>query len=185
MLYIIDIKRNMREPDWYNLFETNTESFFGGELGLMQELIIKQGITVQNMTQINGELVLKDWVKRTHYTLGTKSYGTEYTLLCEVSKNKFKLVNYLGDMSYADLRQLNKLTSENKIANCEIKNGNIVSVDTYKIYEDTKLEKQIAEKYETYVAKTALLGRKMSFDYRIEGSQVNRWSVTKGYNRDW
>ena len=86
----------MREPNWYNLFETNTESFFGGELRLLQELILKQGLNVENMIPINGELVLKDWVKRTHYTLGTKSYGTEYTLLCEVSKNRFKLVNYLG-----------------------------------------------------------------------------------------
>ena len=67
---------------------------------------------------------------------------------------------------------MHKLAEAGKIANCESKNGKLVSIDLYKVYQDTKLEEQIAKKYKAYVAKTALIGCKMAFDYRRGGDQV-------------
>ena len=164
MVYIIWVKEYVDEENYYTLFEANTETVFGGRETYLKDLITKNKLEVKNAKIVNNQI-------KVDHTSNDLVY-TDYVLLCQIDQNSFKLVDYNGDITYVDKTRLLVSIAANKIANCEFKNGKFISIGAYGIIKDTQFEQHINDNYKTYIAKTSLLGDKMSFDYKIEGNQV-------------
>ena len=82
-----------------------------------------------------------------------------------------------------DGRKLSNYIKQKAIANCSIENEKLISFGTYNITKDIDFEAQIKDKYDRYVAKSTMLGKKMSFDYIIEGRMVKLVKYT-GITKD-
>ena len=93
-------------------------------------------------------------------------------LLCKVDTDKFKLVSSFGHIVYVNEDILKDHIKSNRIANCNIENGQYKVVDNYDVARDQEFEKEIVKKYERYSAISTALGREMDFEYSIEGNEV-------------
>ena len=171
MIYIIEIRR-FSNPSWYTCFESNTESVFDGSTEDLIRWLSKHEKCIENMKLLNNRIVTGNSFEELHSVSNSKATGSEYILLGKVASDKFKMVNYKGEIIYTRKSQLHRYIDTRKIANCRKEDGKIVYTNTTDTQKDTELEAEIAEKYKIYVAKSALLGIKMSFDYTIEGNQV-------------
>ena len=127
---------------------------------------------------LENEATYENWYNPIHCKKEKIHTGSDYVLLCKIDTNIFKLASYQENVIYLDSEKLGIAIRENKIANCAIINGEVMVSDMYKVTRDIQFEQEVAEKYIKYVAKTALLGCKMSFDYTIEGRQVKLDSYT-------
>ena len=175
MIYVIGKRHHTREK-WFKCIDTNTETIFDGLAKDICRWILIRRIDIVNVKIVNKETVIEGWFNGIHNAIGKTatetSTGAHYVLLCKLDKNKYKIVDYNGKVSYIGKRQLYKHTWNGVVANCKIEDEKIISVGTYDIIENTEFNKHIAEKYNIYIAKTNLLGHNMSFDYTIEGSKV-------------
>ena len=172
MIHAICVQEFYDGNVYYRFFETTTESFFSGHRENLKALVNDNGLSISNLRLLNEEVMDKPWYNKTHTVKGDTNTGADYILLCKTSKNEFKLVSFNDKITYVDGRQLKELTNTHKIANCNMLNGMIKSTDTYNGIRKPQFVQDITRKYELYSAKSGLLGRKMSFDYIIEGNQV-------------
>ena len=173
MIYVVSIRKYFDGNRSYILFETGTESFFKGDKEFLRDLIVRYRMNLRNTNLIDYEETDTLWYNKINCTdadgISTES---EYVLMCTINNNTFKLISKDKEVIYVDREKLTKYTEANKIANCQIKNDKYKSIGTYTVNRDMQFENLIAEKYKAYEAKSTLLGRKMSFEYIIEGRQV-------------
>ena len=172
MIYIVGIT-DRSDGRIYNLFESNTDSFFRADRDDLQGYIDNRRMHIQEIDLYsNGQRANNFWLNPLHYTDNYEETGSDYMLICKMPDNTYKLASYDNKVIYLDIEQLRSFSSNNKIVNCSLVNGKIKSIKANKITNDIQFEKAIAEKYKIYEAKSTLLGCKMSFDYAIEGKQV-------------
>ena len=172
MIYIVGIRELSGKGRIYKLFETNTESFFNGNSCDTLDLIKNHGLNIINAKVSNNEILIKDWFNSIHCERTGLHTGSDLILICKNDNNEYKLTCYDERIVSLHGSELKYYADGKKIANCLIANEKLKSVDTYTINNNTEFKAAIAEKYEKYVAKSALLGRKMSFNYIIEGEKV-------------
>ena len=164
MIYAVFINEGFAGNDVYRLFETTTESHFEAST----KMIINSNLEVSNLNIVEDKVTVQPhWDIYKSNT--NKITGARHILLCKITENKYKLVNHKGDVIHCDSDSLNQIRQRNAIANYKPKSQEF---GTYNITPDIKFVQDIAKKYQLYEAKSALLGRKMSFDYMIEGTTV-------------
>ena len=171
MMYVVSIIKEQYGTE-YRLFETNTETFFNCYEEELKKLMLENQLFVKNISIISGEIVENNWSHKIHRGGISKFNTSNYILVCQAGKDEFKLINNDKDVIWVNSEKLHKYTRQNKIYNCCIKDKVMSYIDVSSLDKDEQFEACIAEKYANYVAKTALLGRKMSFYYNIEGQEV-------------
>ena len=139
---------------------------------------IKDIIQVNNVILTKNGIIPKSWCRIPHEEERTQGEGPDHTLICKVAKNKFKLISYANDITYVTREELVKYTTEKRVGNCRIKNGALESICTYTVITEPEFKANIDDKYNTFIAKTSLLGHNMSFKYIIEGTEVKLMKYT-------
>ena len=172
MLYVVGVLEYSDGDRVFTLFETNTESFFGGRIGLLKRLIDKNKLDIINVKVDGNGTSIKKWYGTLHKLKDGLEMGTDYILMCQIDDDTFKLVSYDEKVIYVNTKELNRHIIQNKVANCILRDGSHKTMDTYWIDKNPQFEQSIAEQYKRYANMTALLGRKMSFDYILEGTEV-------------
>ena len=166
MIYALATRKYTNQDRTYTLYETSTDSSFIGNKLIMQRIVSISGKSLNNVDKINDEETNKLWYNKTYCNEDENDNGFGNILLCKVTDNKYKLVDYGGSIIYKSRKKLIKYIEEKRVSNCEIRDNRIVSIGTYRLVRDIQFEQEIAEKYNRYVAKSTILGCKMSFDYR-------------------
>lgn len=173
MIYVVNVKDYSGGDRVYILFETDTESFFGGGQELLQKLVNKNKMSIINANITSKGVSIKQWYRVLHRTLNIEvESGTDYVLLCQIDEDTYKLVSYDECVIYVSTEELYGHVMSHKVANCRLNGGKFESIGTYSVPENMQFKLSIAAQYSRYTAMTALLGRKMSFDYIIEGDDV-------------
>ena len=183
MIYVVGRKVFYDENQLYTFFESNTESFFTGSRDDFEVLRVMRKMHLKNVHLSSDELTDRVWFDHIHCKHDGIEENTDYILMCKTDEGTFKLASYEEKVSYVNYEQLEQYIKKSKVANCKIENGRIRSIGTYKILKDEDLIEQTAEKYRTYEAKSIMLGRKMSFEYSIEGQEVKLIKYT-GTDKD-
>ena len=187
MIYLISIVDNTEEPNSYMLFESHTESFFMCKEPYLKRLLGEQKITVKNIHTTDKEIVIKNWPHPIHHKGSDKDWQkimkeaiSKYAciLICQTADDSFKLAGSNEHTYTVNGEELKEYIKNNRITNCCIEDKQYKSIDTYTIKKDIQFEKYIAAEYNKHVAITSLLGRKMSFDYIIEGREVKLKNYT-------
>ena len=171
MIYIIGI-RSYDEITDYKCFDTATDSTFDISERKLTKLIKSQGLVIENAKAIGDELTLDKWFNGTHHITNSYRTGSDYTLLSKLANDNYKVIDYNGHIMGMWEKGLRRCIEEKKVSNCTLNNGEIVSVGTCNLARNIQLEESIDSKYEIFIAKTKLLGYDMSFNYKIEGTQV-------------
>lgn len=166
MIYITEIIEQAGVVKDYVVFETNTESSFQIEGSWLENLSARFGFNVVNSREQSSP-----WYNRIKRRTHRSEEGIDYILLCKQG-NKYKLIKYTGVTRVVDIETVKGLTYKNKIANCFEINGSYELFDAYDIPRSLEFEALINKKYTGYVAKSSLLGHKMSFEYAIENNKV-------------
>ena len=161
----------------YRCFEVHTESIFTLSTNELCRLI-DRGARIENATIANSSVSLENCINNIHSENNGSNSGANYILLCKIAKDEFKLVDFNGNVTYREEKKLNRKIKSDRVVNCKIENEKMISLGTYTVKEDKEFNSTIAEKYKIYTAKTALLGKNMSFKYKIEGKQVKLYSYT-------
>ena len=178
MLYILSIiETPNNETMAYTVFETSTESYFKAYTDTIMELVIRHKLNLKNMKLVGGKIVPEQFCK-IHKECRDATIGPPYTLLCQVDSDTFKLAFYTEDAIYVSGEKLKELIASNAVGNCILQDGTYKSTGTYSVDYSTPFKKYIAEKYKIYVAKSALLGRNMTFEYIVEGREVKLTKYT-------
>ena len=168
----------------YRALDTLSESIILLTPIQLRSIFSSSNIQVANADLRNKEIKVTDWV--TEIATGRLEDGNRKCPLILLAKKEhtYKITNYKGEMSEVSFEILRKHINENRVANCrhvdkedELKTRR---TNAYKIITDETFNKEIDSKYETFIAKTKLLGYKsMSFDYEIENKQVKLGVVSK------
>ena len=188
MIYLISIVEDAEEAlKSYLLFESNTDSFFMCKEGYLKGLIAEQKIAIQNIALDNNKIIIKNWPHPIHHKGSDKDWQkimkeaiSEYAciLICQTNDDSFKLAGSNEHTYTVNGEELKEYIKNNRITNCSIEDKQYKSIDTYTINKDIQFEKHIASEYDKHVAITSLLGRKVSFDYIIEGREVKLKNYT-------
>ena len=171
MIYIISVtKSENNEPVYYRIFDTCSDSTMLLGADTLRNIISNTNIQVMNANITKDIIILKEWPNGipTISSIGQKykRSGAKYILLASKYDNTFKIVDYDGNIYNILLDELESRI----ISNCST---NLEMIDTYKIYKDEEFEKAIETKYNSFVAKTLLLGKgQITFDYEIENQEV-------------
>ena len=177
MLYLISTDDLGSNNTTYTLFETHTESVMTVTSDYIKILIQRYKMEIKNVQIKDNNIHIKTWPHSTarEYKLNTR------VLIAKVNNDKFKLVNYNGDVIYMSKFALEVNIEAANILNCKCEiireNGRIKdkiykSIDTYNIKEDKEFEVYIATEYEKFRSKSLLLGLDISFGYKIENNEV-------------
>ena len=153
MLYLITEEQTEYGGHKYHMFETHTESTILGGSARVRALVNTCKIEPKNMQITRKEIRIKQWP---HSLWEPNSVSSIYTLLANIDNQKFKLLRYNGEIVYMDELELMTSIELNEIVNCSIENGRYKSIDTYSIKVDTEFEKDIAQKYKTFMAKSTI-----------------------------
>ena len=172
MLYVIGTTMKFSGALSYTIFEPRTESSFSCSEEFLKKLLIERKMIVRNASQVEGEVQIENWGNQLHHEQNRASEGPTHVALCKLTDDKFKIVSYKGVVRYINRETINTYVKENKIYNSIMADGKPSLVGTYNTDHDTEYEKDIAEKYKKHVALTAMLGRKTTFEYGIEGEEV-------------
>ena len=172
MMYAVGVQEYWDKSKTYTMFETNTDSFFDTNIRDLKTLINKHKVDVINLSIIDGQIVVKQWYNQINNVKENIKTGAEYVLICKLKRDTFKLARYTSEIKFVDNANLRNLISEHKVANCRLENSKIQSIDNYTITENIQVEEYVSQKYALYLAKLALLGRKVSFVIIVEGNQV-------------
>ena len=184
MLYVISTSReyDSTKEETYELFETGSESFIQGNAERLARFQLLHGININNMHIIVPQAGSENPWGRLRCENLTLDRAAGYTLLCLVN-DKFKLVKRNREIEYVSLNQLKKYTGDHKMTNCEIREGQLHTVNTYAVTEDAQFKQNIHKQYARYEALSTVLGGRMSFGYTIEGSEVKLIKYT-GTNKN-
>ena len=169
MIYLIGVRKLFNKTN-YTLIETETESFFTWDSKLVEKLLSKT--TIKNVRLIDGEIKIKNWCNDLSCVKLSIVLGSEYTLLCKIDEDKFKITSSAEMVEYINAAQLKRYIQESKIANCSVINGEYKSIDTYNVTKNIQFEQYISNQYERYIAMTRLTGQNTTFNYVIEGREV-------------
>ena len=196
MLYVICIlKRDSENVELYRVFDTCSDSVMLVKPELLKSIIINTSTQVVNASIVDKNIVLKDWVNgiATEEKIfkskdsGDERSGPLYVLLA-TENNICKVIVSDGRITRINKENFKILVENGEVANCSI--GELKGVtkikteDIYKIQKDAEFEKIIASKYESFIAKTILLGYKnITFNYDIENHEV-RLSRYTGLNKE-
>ena len=183
MIHIVDINEYSNGNKVFTLFETNTESFFKMNREELRNLIIVRRLNLGNMGLLEDVTKSRHWINAVHYENEDNHTGSDFTLICKIGEDSYKLVSYNEKILYMAKEQLLWCIQGPKITNCDIVKGKLKTLGAYKITKDTMFENEIAQKYNQYEAKSTMLGRKMSFEYNIEGKKVRLTKYT-GVTKD-
>ena len=174
MIYLINKATSGNETN-YRLFETHTESILTGGAVYVEKLIAECKMEPKNMAIKGEKIQFKKWPNLVQIsTNGNRNY----ILLSRVSEQRFKLVRFDEEVVYMDENELKTNIELNNLMNCVLKNGVYKSMDTYSISIDEKYKQHIDQKYKEFVAKSALLGYKVTFEYELENSEVKIMKYT-------
>ena len=179
MIYIVGTVQNTGYLPLYILFETNSNSFFDGDKNMLRRLAKRHKLMLGN-NALEGikETETTVWYQQTRHIELDKDSGASYTLICKQHDGKYKLAGCDSQLTYVNTETLKTYIQKNQIANCQIIAGKYEQMGCYTIDRNIKFEKYIAEKYAEYTAKSAVIGRKMSFDYTIENDTVRLTKYT-------
>ena len=186
MLYIIHINTNdTKGITSYTGFDTCSDSSMELTTAELAHIIKNTNIQVINASIQNDKIELKNWQNgiSTYISSGSnsKSIGPKYTLLAEKENSMYKIVTYFGSVADISETDLNSIASSYGIANYKSK---MQAIDIYKIKTNKEFIKSIESKYNTFIAKTALLGiGDTVFEYEIENQEVRLVNYI-GSNRD-
>ena len=182
MLYIIDIEKNITNII-YAIFEANTESTFKCTEELLRRIITENTIEIKNAHLIGTNIKVNGYNAGIRYHSITDIRETNYIVLCKKDKDEYKLVSHTGRINYMNTVELTTCIMNKQIHNCNIKDGKLITTDTYDAIRDSQFESKIVEKYKRYTALTAMLGQKSTFEYDIEGKVVRMKSYTERSKR--
>ena len=185
MVYIIAIiKTESGRISYYRGFDTLSNSVMMLETNTLMHMIEHTKIHVVNARVINNAIVLNEWAGGVHTEqrgfIGTtvieKRQGTKYVLMSK-DNNTYTTVDCLGNTRILLGDEMRALAKSGELANVGVSNlGNQYSisiVDMYAIQRDKEFESLIAAKYNSFIAKTTMLGHKdIEFYYEIEGHEV-------------
>ena len=182
MIYIISILRSdsHRIPH-YRGFETCSESVLIMTPKLIKEIIENTSIKIANATIKDNAVMLTKWVE----DINTESeevvdnrvvcrhYGAKHIIIA-IAGNKYKVVDNAGKVVVAyKQEEMLDLARRARAANCRINGEKLETLDTYNIKKDEEFEKLIAVKYNSFLAKTKMLGLEdVTFNYTIENHEV-------------
>ena len=193
MLYIIAILNNNHDKTTsYRAFDAYSHSLITLKEELLINIILNTKIQVVNASIQNNKIVIKNWTnslttERSEYN-GNAILQSAHKLVIIAKRNDtYKIVEHTGRVKYLKAEELKSIVQARPIANCSFKKVKrdiqLKTEDTYDILEDPKFEKLIRSKYDTFIAKTTMLGRKgMTFNYEIENDEVRLIKYTGSSN---
>ena len=178
MLYLISTREEGVHSRIYCLFETHTESIIECREPAVVRLVNRCNMETVNIKIIDDKVKVKTWPNDIE-----KQYikNITYILMGKVNEQRFKLIRLDNKIIYMDEIRLKQYIESNNIINCSFKNGEYKSIDTYNTSIDDKFRQYIDKEYNKFIAKTALVGRQISFDYSIENTEVK---ITKYTGKD-
>ena len=193
MLYIVNTVQNINADDVkYRMFDTYSDSFMFVDQNILKDIISNNKAQVINANIQNGGIVLRDWGNgiSLEISIGKMKYehtGPRHIVLAK-QNDGYKTVNYHGFTSILHREELKNTIKKGEVANCELirttTGDRIKTIDAYEIKTDKEFEKLIETKYNTFIAKTSMLGYgDLSFTYEIENSVVKLASYT-GTSKD-
>ena len=197
MLYIVcKITNDTGKPIMYNGFETLSQSSVSMSEDSLKNILENDIIQVANAIIQNNNITLTEWVNgialrhKEHVAGDTyfiKHSGAKYVIISKENE-RYSLVDYDGTLRTNTAEGITDIVVKGKVANCTLERSggkNILhTTDVYIINKDKEFENYIQSKYDSYIAKTLVLGIKDStFEYRIENSEV-RLSRYTGQNTD-
>ena len=183
MLYVIGKITNEDGNISFTTFETNTESTFNCTESYLRYIIIDLKLSVKNVEIHQGKVVVKQWQNEIWLKGTKKDTGAKYTILCNIESGVFKAVGSNERVWYATREMLLSYMKDKKIYNCIFKDGQYELMGMYNVIKDEEFEQKIAEQYARYIALTAMIGGKATFDYTIEGQTV-RINKYEGENKN-
>ena len=181
MLYIIEVIGHIvdgkTEVMRYKALDTLSASPMLLTPDQLKTIFSSSSIQVANATIQDNEIKVSDWVNNIGTYRTTDNDHKKYNLiLLSIENDRYKITDYRGDMiSEISFTELAECIDRRDVANCTLNKAGlkIRGIDTYEIISDEKFKATIASKYETFIAKSRLLGYgDISFDYEIENKQV-------------
>ena len=170
MLYLLNVETTNTDRLNYYTFETHTESPIIADYECMMKLINECKMAPKNMYVNSKGIQFNEWP---HDVSDSYYKNHVFILLAKLSERRFKCIRGIDrEVFYMDDKQLKGHLDYNHVLNCSCENGVYKSIDTYNIVIDPEFEKSIAKKYETFIAKSIMLGLDMSFEYIIENEEV-------------
>lgn len=178
MMYIIRIS-NWNKPV-YRVIDTNTDSIIDGDKDYIIDIARKCKLGIKNAEIKGRKLVIDEWQDCIQYNGYDKYIDRNYVLVGKINNDKYRLVySSSGKPICMSKYSLRMKAINNEIANYHIKNTNgeieYFEKDVLDIRPDSEL---VDIKYNKFIAKSALLGTDMSFNYTIEGKNVKLLKYT-------
>lgn len=165
-MHIVSTGEYFDKSEMYIILDEDTESSFSVNKEALDKLL-RQNIIATGYTQLADNRL---WYNEIYSRI--RNAGAQFTILGKI-ESKFKLAGHREEIIYISDEKLKEYAQEHNITNCEIaNNGEYKFINVYKLSRDIQFEEYIASKYERYAIKSALLGRKMAFEYIIEGRKV-------------
>ena len=183
MFYVIGIIRSEKGVT-YKLIDTLSESTWMLSQNQLEQILQSPFTEIANAKIVNGNVQIQKWVNNidTMEPKTAREAGKIEAKKCPfilISENweDYRITNYNGNIVKVSLKELLTIVNAKEMANCNIINhkGTLIVdwVEKYKIIADAEFEKDIAKKYEIFMAKTNILGNgNNSFKYEIENNQV-------------
>ena len=167
MMYVIAIEENPYAHESYLFFDTSTDSFFYGGPSVLNKLVTQRWLESDNL----GIKERNVFYNPIYHKTVEGSSGSHYVLICKLANSIFKLAGYNKKIIYANGTTLKNYIQNSLIANCTVKEGKPMMKNYYKIISDTEFENVIEQKYKKFIAKSSILGHKISFEYTIENKK--------------
>ena len=172
MLYVVSTSKDMDDSIRYRLLETGTESIFSVTEHVLKKLKLVHGLDIKNIVFKIPKKGSENWWNNIKCEKSATNSGAEYTLLCEVGKDTFKIISEDEFISYISFEQLRVYTEQSRLTNCYMHNDKLVPINTYTTTKDNQLEQTVDTQYKRYEVLSTMLGSKMSFEYIVECNDV-------------
>ena len=189
MLYIAcKVTNNTWGPTVYRGFETLSQSKVSLTEESLKDIIVNGIIQVGNASIQNNNIVLTEWVpiedqqESENGTIHMEHSIAKYVIVAK-EYNRYRLVDYNGVVSTTYSDGIKALAENGQIANCSIMQNEekymLKTTGIHTVQRDREFEKLIRSKYDSYIAKTLLLGLgESTFSYVIENHEVRMDSYT-------
>ena len=123
MIYAIEETKGIDYFDSFRLFETSTESIININEEELKNILNNYDIDIKSIYLRENRIINKQWFNPICHNGTAGTSGSLYILLCQVDKNRFKLISYQGEVTYVGVQALKEATKKNRIANCTLENG--------------------------------------------------------------
>ena len=174
MMYLIATEENAHGYESYLFFDSITDSFFSGNRTVLIRLVRKHEMEPKSLTVDENNI----WFNQTYHKKIAGVTGASHVLVCRLTNGKFKLAGYNKKIVCLNDRGFKHCVTNNKIANCQVQDGKCKLRGHFRVTGDLEFEQEIATKYEKFIAKSAMMGRKLSFEYDIENKIVKLKNYT-------